>query len=389
MYEVIEDEVVVAEPLQNKINSALEKENLTELTLRNLKDMYFNITINGVDDLDSQSVAKEGKSICVKLRTGTILACKKGREDAIKEQKLWLAKEKEIVLKISEVESHLDSELDRIEKVRREIKAKEYEQFVTQFKAFGKHVTAMQLVDKSKNSILNDLQNAKAEFEEKQRIQLQKEENERRERELAEKEARLQAEAKLKALEEAKLKEENERRERELAEREAKLKALEEYEAQQAKQYAERVTEAANKIKEAEAKLKEENERRERELAERERIQAEEHEILKLQIREREARLKIFEEEQARLLKIEEETKTLADHVSLNVSLETGEIKDSENDAVVTLFHDIPKSKSTDFDEAYIMEKINSLSSTKFMIPNKKMEIFKMVIEILNHYKNN
>lgn len=212
----IEEIETMLEPVENKIDSALEKENLTEIALSNLKDMYLSLKIENANDLESQNVAKEGKRICVKLRTSTVTACKIGREKAIKEQKLWLAKEKEIVGKISEVEAHLDSEIKRIEREKKEIEAQKVQPYVEQFKFYGKVVTAMELIDKSMNTILSEIEQAKEEFLEKKRIQEQKEENERKERELAEREAKIRA---------------FETEQAELMAREANLKLLEEQQA--------------------------------------------------------------------------------------------------------------------------------------------------------------
>lgn len=92
---------------ENPITTALVKENVTEKILKQIKDDFLPLKINGIDDKEGYKKVHEARMTCVKLRTTTEKICKKGREEAVKVQKEWLAKEKEVIAQITPVEEHL------------------------------------------------------------------------------------------------------------------------------------------------------------------------------------------------------------------------------------------------------------------------------------------
>lgn len=106
---------------QSPIESALATANLTEQAIQKLQE-FMPLKINGIDDKDGYKAVKEARIICKNTRVLAEKICKKGREEAISIQKQWIAKEKEVVAKIAEVEDYLSSQQktidDAIEKER-------------------------------------------------------------------------------------------------------------------------------------------------------------------------------------------------------------------------------------------------------------------------------
>lgn len=120
-------------PLEEKIEKALVKENVTDKVIEELKERYSGLKLNSVDDKDGYLQIKEARKNVRAVGIITEKLCKHGREDAIKEQKLWLAKEKEILDKIAKVQTPLD---DEIKKFEDEVERKENEEKERKEKAF-------------------------------------------------------------------------------------------------------------------------------------------------------------------------------------------------------------------------------------------------------------
>jgi hypothetical protein len=97
------------------IDKALVQENVTDQVLAALKENYLALKIGSIDDVQNIDAVEKAKKECSRLRNLAISICKKGREDAIKTQKDWITKEKEVVAQITAVEDHLKGELKRIE----------------------------------------------------------------------------------------------------------------------------------------------------------------------------------------------------------------------------------------------------------------------------------
>jgi len=107
---------------EKTISTELAKQNVTEAVIANLKKNYLPLKINGIDDTEGYKKVHDARIVCRDHRTLTEKICKKGREDAIKEQKAWIAKGKEIVAQISEVEQHLKKQEDVIDAKKEAIK---------------------------------------------------------------------------------------------------------------------------------------------------------------------------------------------------------------------------------------------------------------------------
>lgn len=97
------------------IDSKLIQNNVTEAVISALKDKYGNLKLRSLDDKESYLEVKQAARECAKVRTLAVKICKEGREEAVKAQKQWIAKEKEVVGKVAEVEDALDAEIKRFD----------------------------------------------------------------------------------------------------------------------------------------------------------------------------------------------------------------------------------------------------------------------------------
>lgn len=96
------------------IETALKQANVTNKIISELEAEYGSLSIKGIDDITGFEKAKEGKKKAQKLRVLAVNICSAGRQEAIKIQKEWIAKEKEVVSKISQVEDYLSSKIDAV-----------------------------------------------------------------------------------------------------------------------------------------------------------------------------------------------------------------------------------------------------------------------------------
>ncbi|MFZ1389468.1 MAG: hypothetical protein WAS34_18950 [Thiolinea sp.] len=255
------------------IEKALAKENVTNQVIQKLKESYLGLTINGLEDKKGFKAVEDARKECKHLRTAAISICKKGREAAIKEQKDWIAKEKEVVAEIEIVEGYLESESNKIKELEKKIlfEAAQKEKLPARkekLSLIGFEVEDDELLkidDNQYDALYNDFYKKHLEAEaeklrlENERIAAAKAEEERVKRE---EEARLAAEQKAKddaekkriEAENAKLKAEAEAKEKELAEERAK----------QEEERKKIEAEAQRKVMEADAKARAEREAAER-----------------------------------------------------------------------------------------------------------------------------
>jgi hypothetical protein len=112
--EVLEPEVEEI-PLEQVINNSLVKHNVTDAVIASLKDKYGALRLNDIEDKESYLEIKEARKEVRKVGILVEKLCKKGREDAVAIQRKWLAKEKEVLAKVSEVEDPLNSEIEKFE----------------------------------------------------------------------------------------------------------------------------------------------------------------------------------------------------------------------------------------------------------------------------------
>lgn len=119
--------------LEKVIDSKLVQNNVTEQVLAALKEKYGGLRLAAIDDKESYLECKEAAKACAKVRTLAVKICKEGREDAVKTQKLWIAKEKEVVGQVAEVEDVLDAEINKFDN---EVKRRETEEKQRQEEAY-------------------------------------------------------------------------------------------------------------------------------------------------------------------------------------------------------------------------------------------------------------
>ena len=103
------------------IELALAEQNVTAQVIAKLKADYSGLTINGIDDKEGFEAVEKARKECKAIRILAEKICKSGREEAVKIQKDWIAKEKEVVGQIEEVELALKGESDRIKEEEKAI----------------------------------------------------------------------------------------------------------------------------------------------------------------------------------------------------------------------------------------------------------------------------
>ena len=133
---------VIELSLEKTIETKLVQSNVTEQVLAALKEKYAGMKLVAIDDKESYLEIKTAARECAKVRTLTVKLCKEGRERAVKEQKLWIAKEKEIVGQVAEVEDALDAEIkafdDNVARIEQEEKNRQEEAYINRQAALTK-----------------------------------------------------------------------------------------------------------------------------------------------------------------------------------------------------------------------------------------------------------
>lgn len=105
------------------INDKLEKANITDLVINGLKEKYSGLKINGQDDREGYKSVVNARKECKAWRVAAKKICEEGRDEAVKTQRAWVAKEKEVTGKILEIETLLQKEEDAYEAEKERIKA--------------------------------------------------------------------------------------------------------------------------------------------------------------------------------------------------------------------------------------------------------------------------
>ncbi len=111
--EATQNAEVIEVSLVKTIETKLVQANVTEQVLTALKEKFGGMKLAALDDKESYLEIKAAAKECAKVRTLTVKICKEGREEAVKAQKQWIAKEKEVVGEIAVVEDALDAEIAR------------------------------------------------------------------------------------------------------------------------------------------------------------------------------------------------------------------------------------------------------------------------------------
>jgi hypothetical protein len=132
--EVEAEEMLPEIPLEKVIETTLVKANITEQVIAKLQETYGGMKLKSLEDKEGYLEIKEARKSVRKVGIITEDLCKKGRERAVKEQRLWLAKQNEILGKIAKVQDPLDAEIkkfdDEVERKETEEKIKREEAFI-------------------------------------------------------------------------------------------------------------------------------------------------------------------------------------------------------------------------------------------------------------------
>jgi fused signal recognition particle receptor len=140
--EATQNAEVIELSLEKTIETKLVQANVTQQVLAALKQKYAGMKLAAIDDKESYLEIKAAAKECAKVRTLTVKLCKEGRERAVKEQKLWIAKEKEVVGEIAEVEDALDAEIkrfdDEVARIEQEEKNRQEEAYINRQAALTK-----------------------------------------------------------------------------------------------------------------------------------------------------------------------------------------------------------------------------------------------------------
>lgn len=230
------EEVPIEKVVEQSFLTQLEKMEITKQVLVDKKEDCLKLQLNG-QDKEAYTLIRETRLNMKATRVAIEKVCKKGREDATKTQKAWLAMEKDFVKIVSEGEDYLEKLEEEFEaeqeRIKAEVKRKQEEAFILR----QADLTKMGATYADGSFVLGDVsyeavlikesddetwETMKAKFTE----QYQKNEETR----LAEEKKKQEAEAELN-----RQREEQEKKQRELEEREAniKKKEQEEFERQQ------------------------------------------------------------------------------------------------------------------------------------------------------------
>lgn len=102
--EILSPEIV--EEINQKIETSLVKENVTDKVISKLRE-YLTLTINGQEDKEGFLAVQEARKSAKRLRVLAENICKAGRAEANAISKAWIAKQNEVTSQISEVEDAL------------------------------------------------------------------------------------------------------------------------------------------------------------------------------------------------------------------------------------------------------------------------------------------
>lgn len=90
----------------SRIENELVKQNVTQAVLAKLKVDFLPLD-KEITTKEERDIVHKAEMVCKSIRTTAVAICKKGREQALAEQRAWISKEKEVVAEIEEVEDKL------------------------------------------------------------------------------------------------------------------------------------------------------------------------------------------------------------------------------------------------------------------------------------------
>ena len=118
-------EIKIITPYDEKISSALVKENVTDAVIEKMKEEFLPMKLKDLQDREGYLNISEARKQVKDFRVAGVKIFKKGREEANAESKAWVAKEKEFVAKIDPIESHLETQEKAFEAESERKKAEE------------------------------------------------------------------------------------------------------------------------------------------------------------------------------------------------------------------------------------------------------------------------
>ena len=116
---------IIVSPLDEKMEQELVKHNVTDAVIATLKSKYGDLKLRDLNDKENYLIIKSAAKEVAKVRNAVVKACKEGRDEALKIQKAWIAKEKEVLAKVAEVENPLDAQIAAFDNHAKELELQE------------------------------------------------------------------------------------------------------------------------------------------------------------------------------------------------------------------------------------------------------------------------
>lgn len=123
-------EEVIEEPqssvvLFKNIQEALVKNNITEETIKAMRESFLPLTINGIHDKEGYKLVNEKRILCKNTAVLAKKICEQGRKDAVAEQKAWIKVQNDVTSQIRAIEEELEAKQKVIDDEKRRIKEEE------------------------------------------------------------------------------------------------------------------------------------------------------------------------------------------------------------------------------------------------------------------------
>lgn len=109
--------------INKKIDSQLVKANITDQLIGKFEKEYGVLEISGIKDTDGYNAVYDARITCKNTRILAIDICKTGRAPSQAETKAWIAKQKEVVARISKIEEDLQAKQNVIDNEKERVKA--------------------------------------------------------------------------------------------------------------------------------------------------------------------------------------------------------------------------------------------------------------------------
>ncbi len=121
----VKAEVLETPDLETTIEYTLQKGNVTDKVIKELEKKHGGKKLKSLDDKEGYLDIKESRKEVRKVGIIAERICEGGRSEAVKIQKLWLSKQKEILEKIGKIQDPLDAEIKKFEDEEERIKQEE------------------------------------------------------------------------------------------------------------------------------------------------------------------------------------------------------------------------------------------------------------------------